>query len=304
MVIGTRWSAIATALLLQGCDINYATFVTASHLGIKADTTTEQVSIGVGRTDLFIGPGYPDIGAAPSAFGYLQTDAAVFSPKVTQLYATGAAADTVTQSATPSQTGNANTQDLAGSRRPLVFGTNTDVGLKLGFVANAPTSINLGYDREEVSIIPMRKSLGSSDKDTYAPVLASVALNVASTTPTGSNLALSQFFATGQAALNLAGRDEIRNVFKATAKAQVDQAALQAAVDAANGHVAAVKAYLDSAGGYPGTCTALKSRPDFHPELWKPVADPCALSETEFVKQLNLRPDITSTTLKAISTVQ
>ena len=56
------WPFAILLLLLQGCDINYATFVTSTHIGIKADTTTEQVAIGIGSTDLFVGPGYPEKG--------------------------------------------------------------------------------------------------------------------------------------------------------------------------------------------------------------------------------------------------
>src|SRR6266478_3415409 len=202
---GKRWSVVSAALLLQGCDINYATFVTSTHLGIKADVKTEQIAIGIGRTDVFVGPGYPEEGTAPSVFGYLKSNAQVFSPQVTQLYATGAAADAVTQQNAPSQPVNSAPSDLSGVRRPLVFGTNTDVGLKVAFVANAPSSIDFGYNREELSIIPLQPNLAQTGKDIYAPVLAAVALNVAADTPTSSSLALGQFFATGAAAINLAG---------------------------------------------------------------------------------------------------
>jgi hypothetical protein len=294
-----RLLAIVPFLLLQGCDINYATFVTSTHLGIKADTKTEEIAIGIGRTDLFLGPGYPENGAAPSAFGHLQTNAQVFSPQVAQLYATGAAADAVTSN-NPPQPSTFTPPDLSGVRRPLIFSTNTNVGLNIGFVANAPSSFNLGYNREEFSIIPMQPSLAKGGKDVYAPVLASITLNVSSNTPTNSGLSLGQFFATGTAATNLASNPDIRKIFTAAATAQIDQASLQAAQRELNINIAKVKAYLDGNGGYAANCQRLKGHPEFHANLW--ASDPCQLSETEFINTLNTRPDLLSAAITAIPT--
>jgi hypothetical protein len=296
----TYWKGTTfVLLLLQGCDINYATFVTAAHVGIKADTKTETLGIGIGRTDLFVGPGYPEKGSAPSAFGYFQTNAQILSPQVKQLYATGAAADAVTQSSTPLPPANPTPSDLSGVRRPLVFGTNTLVGLKIGFVANAPSSFNLGYNREEFSIIPLQPNLTQGGKDVYAPVLASITLNITATTITSSSLSVGQFFATGTPAINLASSNEIRNLFRNTAAGQVSQASLEAAKAALNERVASVKRYLDSDRGYAANCPTLKARPAFHAELWG-VADPCALSESDFLDKLNRRPDLASAAVSAI----
>ncbi len=286
---------------LQGCDINYATFVTSTHIGIKADTKTEQVAIGIGRTDLFLGPGYPQQGTAPSAFGYFQTNAQVFSPQVTQLYATGAAADAVTQSGNPPAPAGP-PPELAGVRRPLVFGTNTDVGLKIGFVANAPSSFNLGYNREELSIIPMQPKLATDSKDVYAPVLASMALNVSSNTPTSSGLALGQFFATGTAATNMASTPAIRGLFTKAATSQVSEATLEAARKTLGTNIGSIKAYLDSGGGYAVNCVALAARPAFHAELWD--VPPCTLSESQFIDTLNRRPDLVSGATNALAATQ
>jgi hypothetical protein len=297
---GKRWLVVSAALLLQGCDINYATFVTSTHLGIKADVKTEQIAIGIGRTDVFVGPGYPEKGTAPSVFGYLKSNAEVFSPQVTQLYATGAAADAVTQQNAPSQPVNSTPSDLSGVRRPLVFGTNTDIGLKVGFVANAPSIIDFGYNREELSIIPLQPNLAQTGKDIYAPVLAALTLNVAANTPTSSSLALGQFFATGTAAINLAGNDKIKKIFTEAARDQVNQASLEAARKALITRISLVQTYLDGTDGYVANCRKLKASPAFHAELWD-VADPCALSETDFINKLNTRPDLTSATINAIA---
>ncbi len=294
------WFFVSGSLFLQGCAVNSATFVTSTHVGIKADTKTEQISIGIGRADVFLGPDYPDKGTAPSAFGYLQTSGPVFSPHITQLYATGSAADAVSQPVAPPPPSPPSTPpDLSGERRPLVFGTYTNIGLKLGFVANAPSSISLGYDRQEVSVIPLQKNLTGDDKDIYAPVLASITMNVSTSTPSSSGLTLNQFFATGEAAVNLASNTQIRTSFSNAAMGQVSQAELQAATTALNQRVAAVKTYLDGTGGYATNCTALKAKPAFHAELWG-VPDPCALSETAFLAELSSRPDLTSAAVDAL----
>ena len=218
---------------------------------------------------------------------------------MTQLYATGDAADRVTRTTNTVPSGTPQAAELSGVRRPLVFGTNTDVGLKVGFVANAPSSFTFGYDRQEVSIIPMQPKLSGSSKDAYAPVLAAITLNVGTNTPANTHLDVGQFFATGTAATNLAGQETIRALYQAAAVGQIDQAVLQAAVSALNKNVATVKAFLDSGSGYAGNCAILKARPAFHSELWD-AADPCALPETDFINTLSRRPDLTAAAVNAL----
>jgi hypothetical protein len=286
-----HWFVLPAALLTQGCDINYASFVTSTHIGIKADTKVEQVSIGIGRADLFVGPAYPAQGTVPSVMSSLQSDGQIISPQVTQLYATGAAADAVTQAPGTIATPVIGDPDLSGVRRPFVFGTGTNIGLKIGFAGNLPTTFNFGYDREEFSIIPLQPTLNGTASDRFSPVLAAVKVNVQTTTVTGSGLQLGQFFATGNAAINLANRNDIRNIFGDAAKEQINQAAVQAAIIAANQDVATVKSFLDGSGGYAANCAKLKAKPAFVVRAW-PVADPCALSEASFIDTLNQRPDL------------
>ncbi|SRR6266542_5024399 len=93
-------AALAACVLLAACT-DYATFVTSTDIGINLDATTEQLNIGYVRAELFHGPGYPSEGAAPSAVGYISSDLSPFSPKIKQLYATGTAAELVTQNPPP-----------------------------------------------------------------------------------------------------------------------------------------------------------------------------------------------------------
>src|SRR6266849_9336492 len=96
-----KWSRALTsagfASFLSACDISYATFVTSTDIGISADVKTEDLHLGYVRTELFIGPGYPDKGETPQVVGFLGSNLSAFSPKIKQLYATGDAAGLVTQ---------------------------------------------------------------------------------------------------------------------------------------------------------------------------------------------------------------
>jgi hypothetical protein len=220
-----RATAVLACAVLLGACTDYATFVTSTDVGINADATTETLNIGYVRTESFLGPGYPEQGGTPSAVGYISSNLSAFSPQIKQLYATGTAAELVTQQTQPSTT-PATTDTLAGQRRTFFFGTGTNFGLKVGFNGSAPSSMKLGFNREEVSVIPMQQAAPTSNTpDKYASVLASI--NMSETTGTslsGTGVAPTQFFATGAAARNLATRDDIRGIFNSQAQAAVKAA--------------------------------------------------------------------------------
>jgi hypothetical protein len=227
-------AAFTYVLALAACT-DYATFVTATNIGINADVKTQDVSIGYGRTELFTGPGYPEQGEAPRAVGYINSDLHVFQPHIRQLYATGDAAELVTQPRVPNppDSGQPPEPPYYGQRRALVFATGANVGLKLGFgagTAPVPSSIKFGYNREEASVIPLRSDVPTEQhRDRYAPVLASMDMNLGGTaTQASTNLGITQFFATGSAARNLAARDEFRQYFQFQAKEAIKSASLTA----------------------------------------------------------------------------
>lgn len=227
-------AAFAYVVALAACT-DYVTFVTATNIGINADVKTQDISIGYGRTELFTGPGYPEQGEAPRAVGYINSDLHVFQPHIRQLYATGDAAELVTTARLPNPTNSGEPPEppYYGQRRALVFATGANVGLKLGFgagTAPVPSSIKFGYNREEASVIPLRSDVPTEQhRDRYAPVLASMDMNLGGTaTPTSTNLGITQFFATGSAARNLAARDEFRQYFQFQAKEAIKSASLSA----------------------------------------------------------------------------
>jgi hypothetical protein len=226
-------STLIAAASLTSCT-DYATFVTATTIGINADVKTQDVSIGYGRTELFTGPGYPEQGEAPRAVGYINSDLHVFQPHIRQLYATGDAAELVTTTLPyPPAPQPPAEPPYYGQRRALVFATGANVGLKLGFgagTAPVPSSIKFGYNREEASVIPLRSDVPTEQhRDRYAPVLASMDMNLGGTaTPTSTNLGITQFFATGSAARNLAAREEFRRYFQFQAQEAIKSASLTA----------------------------------------------------------------------------
>src|SRR5438477_2069134 len=229
----TRFRALAAVTVmgaLAACT-DYATFVTATNIGINADVKTQDVSIGYGRTELFTGPGYPEQGEAPRAVGYINSDLHVFQPHIRQLYATGDAAELVTTTLPyPPAPSPPTEPPYYGQRRALVFATGANVGLKLGFgagTAPVPSSIKFGYNREEASVIPLQSTQPIKDRpDQYAPVLASMDMNLKdASSQTNTNLGITQFFATGSAARNLAVHPDIRRYFYAKAQTAVAAAA-------------------------------------------------------------------------------
>lgn len=215
--------------VLAACDAtDRAVFVTSTSIGLNADATTRQVGVAYDRTEGFIGPDYVEDGAVPSAVGYLDSDLEVFSPKIRQLYATGAAADIVTgidPAAVPSDGA------LAGTRRVLAFGTSTTFGLQVGFAtaSGVPDALVLGYRRKEASVIPFRKADPTNGRpDSYAPVLASITMDQTTGTLDRTGTRLVQFIATGRAARALAADPQVRSIFDQQGKQALSLAQLHA----------------------------------------------------------------------------
>jgi hypothetical protein len=302
-----RTLAAILILLAAGCK-DRATFVTSTDIGINASVTTEQVHIGYGRTELFQGPSYPDAGAVPEVVGYLGSNLEIFSPKIRQVYATGQAANLVTQPEAPDQKGES-PDSLEGTRRPLFFGTESIIGLKLGFTNTAPSSIKLGYDREEVSIIPLRADTsdttadGSKTKDIYPSVLAAINMDLTTPSPvarvaaepttTGfgsSGLAVTQFFATGSAARNLAKLPAIRDSLQLIGQQQVAESVTETAkawITERNAQTDQVKTYFNKCNFSPA---ARKQLVDKMPSMLTSAHNALANAATvdAFVKALEL----------------
>jgi hypothetical protein len=217
---------LAIFLTLTGCTSpDRVLFVTTTDIGISADATTQTALIGYDRLEGMVGPAYVETGAVPHTVGVLKSNLSIFNPDINQIYATGLAADRVTDG---SDTEPPPVPKLpsTGERRIMFFGTSSNLGLKLGWAAQGyPSSINLGYKRKEYSLIPLQKNLDGGKEDYYPPVFASISVNQSTGLISDTSTALHQFFATGQAAVNLASDDQFKRPLKAAVKEATSQAA-------------------------------------------------------------------------------
>lgn len=197
-------------------------FVTKTSLGIDVDSKPPSASIAYDRVEGFLGPRY-DNGGVPPVVGRLQTDGAVFNPRVRQLYATGSAAALVAD-----QNASAGPTELKGKKMFMFFGTTTSTGLKVTFMGQYPDSFHIGYRRKEFSFIPLghTKNSAGEDVDIYPSVLATLdnRLQVGTNPVSGptSGLQVGQLFATGVAADEYARSDVVRQLFQDEVTAAIE----------------------------------------------------------------------------------
>ena len=225
-------------------------FVTGTQIGIDADSRPPNVSIGYDRDETIIGPNYEsETGAIPSVVGRLESDLAVFNPSIRQVYATGNAARLVTL-ARPEQGGPSRIRPAAEEdKRLMFFRTGTNTGFKVTFAEEVlPESFSFGYKRKELSFIPLIEVIDENEhrREIYGSVLVSIGTNVRTPSLPETTLGISQFFATGIAAEQLARTNpEIRNAFQ-TIAAQEAAAAVGATFDSSDPTVACMQGWLNS----------------------------------------------------------
>src|SRR5712671_1370068 len=142
-------------LLLAGCaDVNSVLFVTDSSLGINVEGKPPTVSIAYDRTEGYFAPRYEN-GAVPPVVASIGVGGSIFSPRVRQVYATGAAAVKAVKTPNAEDGPKQLTGDLA-KRRLAFFGTSTTTGAKIGFTGDGPPdSFVFGYRRKEMSYLPL-----------------------------------------------------------------------------------------------------------------------------------------------------
>ena len=207
----------ALCLALTGCaDKQAVLFVTATTIGLDADSTPPHATLGYDRYEGYIGPSY-STGALPPVIAKIESDLKIFNPEIRQLYATGDAAELVTKGGTVPGEPTPDGKMYTGSGRLTLFGTGTNIGLRVTFAGNVPESISFGYKRKEFSYIPLGSAPDPDDPtktvDKYGSVLAAIDMGVHTETFTTTGTAVTQFFATGNAAKNLAAREPIRRRF-------------------------------------------------------------------------------------------
>lgn len=243
---------LATSLVLSACGTDEAIFVTTTTIGINGETTPPNLTFAYDRYEGFFGPADKD-GNMPPVVARIESNHSIVDPKVRQLYATGAAALDVTVSdAANGKNGQtaieerrdavANDADgdvlVGGESRVALFGVAQTSGLKVTFgPTNVVDSVVIGYKRKEASYLPLVESEGpligadgnvvrnadgsakTVKKARYPSTLAALARNVAITNLSDTSEGVTQFFATGNAARNLALSQPIRSLFQRNAEA-------------------------------------------------------------------------------------
>tara|TARA_Y100000052_G_scaffold5636_1_gene5251 strand:- start:11578 stop:12564 length:987 start_codon:yes stop_codon:yes gene_type:complete len=211
--------------ILSACTTtNEVVFVTKSSLSIaEIETTPAEVSVGYSRVEGYLAPAYEN-GALPPVVSSIRSDGTLFSPKIQQLYATGAAANLLASSSSTYDYTNDRAEALIGEKKGMFFGTSTNLGFKVGLTRNNP-SINIGYKRIEASYIPLGSSgEGGAKVDVYPSVIASIDTTIPATTAVDSNpdgLQVGQYFATGTAAKIMATKRRVQAAFEEKAESAI-----------------------------------------------------------------------------------
>jgi len=201
-------AALAAASVLTGCaKPDSVLFVTNASFGVNLEGQPLNASIGYDRTEGYLAPSFPS-GAAPPVIASIETGGGLLSPKVRQLYATGAAAEKASGKPHAAD-GPSALEGKPLDKRMIFFGTTTSLGAKFTLdPTGAPEAFNFGYKRKEFSYIPLVESPGGG-RYIYPSVLASIdTVTLASAKASNGGLESRQFFATGHAAEALASKTE------------------------------------------------------------------------------------------------
>lgn len=201
--------ALAAALMLSACaKPDSVLFVTNASFGVNLEGKPLNASIGYDRTEGYLAPSFPS-GAAPPVIASIETGGGLLSPKVRQLYATGAAAEKAAGKPGAAD-GPSALEGKPLAKKMIFFGTTTSLGAKFSLdPAGAPEAFNFGYKRKEFSYIPLAETAPGAERYVYPSVLASIdTVTLASAEASNSGLESRQFFATGHAAEALASKTE------------------------------------------------------------------------------------------------
>lgn len=104
--------------ILSACTTtNEVVFVTKSSLSIaEIETTPAEINVGYSRVEGYLAPTYEN-GALPPVVSSIRSDGTLFSPKIQQLYATGAAANLLASSSSTYDYRNDQTEELIGEKK-------------------------------------------------------------------------------------------------------------------------------------------------------------------------------------------
>lgn len=208
--------ALLAAATVAGCASpkDNVIFVTKTSLSIvDVDGTPPSVSFAYDRVEGYFGPRFED-GSVPPVIAKISSNGKLLDRDIKQYYATGTAANRLAGDNDSKPSGI----ELQGTREPMFFGTATTLGIKLGFSASTPPDFVLGYRRKELSVIPVGTTLvNGKEKHHYPSVIGVFSNDVQARARDTSSLGLTQFFATGTAAIALTNVPGMKSGFQAFA---------------------------------------------------------------------------------------
>jgi hypothetical protein len=221
--IAAEWVA-AACLASCATSTDRATFVTKTSFSLlDADTAPASATIAYDRFEGYVGPKFVDGKVYPVA-GFFESTGPFYDRELHQVYAGGDAALIATSQAPapPASASSPGRPASSAANLVLIFATATTIGLKLGFSDGLMSSLTLGYKRKEATSVPASDGvfpsvLASLDNATSAPAIAhaaSAASALSSASPASGAFGVQQYFATGDAANNLARLESIRRSFQ------------------------------------------------------------------------------------------
>ena len=258
-----RPAIVVLALTLGACASprENAIFVTKTSLSvIDMESMPVSVTVAFDRTEGYIGPRFNDGNIYP-VVGYLEATGRGLSRDVKQTYATGCAARMLTKPEAPKAPEcNHDVPPAPQEKLPVMFfATSTTLGLKIALQAASltPESFTFGYKRKEASIIPVDETrqpsvLASLDTtgaavirvnapsstDAKASPPAANSNSPAGDAPNPAFFTLTQFFATGVAAEQLALSKGVSDTFKSRAETAVGEVQMYKNTQGEQGRIA------------------------------------------------------------------
>lgn len=229
----------AMVSLLSGCvGYNSAFMATKTNVGLDVDTKTPTAEISLARREVVVAPTFENGQTPPVEASFRMKGGWIFA-NVATTFAGGDAAATISDLFNrPTPNGAARTnQDTTlhlstapvrnhlgrkvrlqepGTVRPLIFGTDTSLGLKVawsGLTAQYPDSAKFGFNRKEMAYAPIFGATNASTGkyDVKMPSFLATADTVNKTgAPNDSSFHYQQYFATGRAADLLALDADVR----------------------------------------------------------------------------------------------
>lgn len=257
---GLKLSSMVLLLLTAGCAVGYnsALFATKTNVGLDVDSTPPTAEISIARREVVIAPVFEG-GQTPPVMASFSATSNPFSRLffgVDSTFAGGDAAVALSQTGSPSSShenkdGNwppeipkpppgtgasricLSQKELdvsipgKGQVRPLLFGTDSTLGIKIawsGMTAQMPDTVRLGFNRKEFALAPLfgsescpcmlpashRTGAYSVDISSFLAVLEN--RNFVGP-PSETGFTWRQYIATGASATTLANQQEFRKLF-------------------------------------------------------------------------------------------